>query len=236
MTMYYTGCFTLIRTITIHSLDYYSMDKTMADELNINKCVILTHSRFTYSLHHLSSSIILIKNHLFIQISTYINNVASNAMEFLNFVRQNLTKCQESVKSTVYLGLVWTKLEYASSVLDPYLSEYIWVIKGVQRIAVRWDKFNDNRENSVSCMLPELQWPTLLTRRLILTFNTAIILEILVYIYHNHHHLSPKLFPTFITFQCMYQQLELTTTTTAITKKLFETGAYYQLSLLRLPH
>ena len=61
--------------------------------------------------------------------STHINNIASNAIKSLNFVRCNLNKCEESVMSAAYLGLIHPKLEYASAVWDPYLLKDINAIE-----------------------------------------------------------------------------------------------------------
>ena len=64
----------------------------------------------------------------------HINNITSSAIKSLNFVRRNLKRCDESVKSAAYLGLVRPKLEYASSVWDPHLSKDIQAIERVQWI------------------------------------------------------------------------------------------------------
>ena len=121
--------------------------------------------------------------------SSHINNVTRNAIKSLNFVRRNLNKCDESVKSAAYLGLVHPKLEDASAVLDPHLSKDITTIERVQRIAARWVKSNYNWENSV---LSELQWPTLHVRRhisrltiLCKSLHNLITLEIPTYIITN---------------------------------------------------
>ena len=108
----------------------------------------------------------------------------------LNFVRRNLNKCDKSVKSAAYIGLVCPKLEYASAVWDPHLSKDITTIKRVQRIIVaRWVKYNYNWENSVSNMLSELQWPTLYVRRHI---------SRLTILYKSLHNLITLEIPTYI--------------------------------------
>ena len=57
--------------------------------------------------------------------SPHVNNITSNstsnAIKSLNFVRRNLHKCDESIKSAAYLGLICPILEYASAVWDPHL-------------------------------------------------------------------------------------------------------------------
>ena len=50
--------------------------------------------------------------------SPHINTITSYAIKSLNFVR---CKRDESIKSVAYLGLICSKLEYASAVWDPHL-------------------------------------------------------------------------------------------------------------------
>ena len=136
--------------------------------LNIEKCVILTCSRSTsppeFQYYIDNEALTRTNQHLYLgflfhssmSFSPHINNIKSSAIKSLNFVRRNLNKCDESVKSAAYLGLVRPKLEYASSVWDPHLSKDIQAIERVQRIAARWVKSNYNWENSVTSMLSEL--------------------------------------------------------------------------------
>ena len=170
--------------------------------LNIDKCAVLTCSRSTSppEFHYYIDNIILncTNQHLYLGVlfhstmsfSPHINNITSNSIKSLNFVRRNLNKCDESVKSAAYLGLVRPKLEYASAVWDPYLSKDIAAIERVQRIAARWVKSNCNWENSVSNMLSELRWPTLQTRRYI---------SRLTILYKGLHNLITLEIPTYIT-------------------------------------
>ena len=62
-------------------------------------------------------------------------------------MRCNLNKCEESVKSAAYLGLICPKLEYASAVWDSHLSKDVNAIERVQRIAARWAKFIEEWED-----------------------------------------------------------------------------------------
>ena len=148
--------------------------------------------------------------------SPHINNIASNAVKSLNFVRCNLSKCDESVKSAAYLGLIRPKLEYASAVWDPHLSKDINTIERVQRIAARWVKSNYNWENSVSNMLSELHWLTLHNRRLI---------SRLTLLYKGLHNLITLDIPSYIT---------TTTTTSHITR--FQHSFHFNLPIARTNH
>ena len=101
--------------------------------LNIDECVILTCSRSTsppeFQYYIDNEALARTNQHLYLGVlfhssmsfSPHINNITSSAIKSLNFVRRNLNKCDESVKSAAYLGLVRPKLEYASSVWDPHL-------------------------------------------------------------------------------------------------------------------
>ena len=137
--------------------------------LNIDKCVVLTCSRSTSSpefryyinnetltrtIQHLYLGVLF---HSSMSFSPHINNITGSAIRTLNFMRHNLNRCVESVKSAAYLGLVQPKLEYASSLWDPHLTKDIQAVERVQRIAARWIKCNYNWESSVTNMLSELQ-------------------------------------------------------------------------------
>ena len=154
--------------------------------------------------------------HSFMSFSPHINNIASDAVKSLNFVRRNLSKCDESIKSAAYLGLIRPKLEYASAVWDPHLSKDINTIERVQRIAARWVKSNYNWENSVSNMLSELHWPTLHNRRLI---------SRLTLLCKGLHNLITLDIPSYIT---------TTTTTSHITR--FQHSFYFNLPTARTNH
>ena len=101
--------------------------------LNTDKCIILICSRSTSPpefQYYINSNTLNRTNqhtylgvlfHSFMSFSLHINNIASNAVKSLNFVRRNLSKCDGSVKSAAYLGLIRPKLEYVSAVWDPHL-------------------------------------------------------------------------------------------------------------------
>jgi len=86
--------------------------------LNISKCVILTCSRsispseFQYYIDH--ETLTRTNQHLYLGVlfhsmmsfSPHINMITSNAIKSLNFVRRNLSNCDESVKAAAYLGLI----------------------------------------------------------------------------------------------------------------------------------
>ena len=72
--------------------------------------------------------------HSLMSFSPHINNITSSAIKSLNFVRHNLNKCDESVKSTAYLGLFWPKLEYASLIWDPIYLKTFKLLRGYREL------------------------------------------------------------------------------------------------------
>ena len=96
--------------------------------------------------------------------SPHTNNIVAKASKMLNFIQQNLSKCTKDVKSTAYLSLVHPILEYSSPVQDPYLLADIQSIEKAQWVSSDYSRFNNNKINSVTSVLNELQWPTLSIR------------------------------------------------------------------------
>ena len=80
----------------------------------------------------------------------------------LNFIKRNLGKCTNKVKSKAYTSLVLPILEYATQVWDPYQKSLIYKIEMIQRRAARC---NYDFHSSVSSMLKDLNWSTLEERR-----------------------------------------------------------------------
>ena len=54
----------------------------------------------------------------------HIRNAASKANKVLGLLRRNLYSCSPFAKETSYLSLVRPKLEYCSSIWDPYHQVY----------------------------------------------------------------------------------------------------------------
>ena len=74
--------------------------------------------------HHQYLGIFLSLSHKFKWDFQY-NHIAKKANQVLGMLRRNLRRCSRSIKSTAYLALVRSNLEYASSVCDPHESKYI---------------------------------------------------------------------------------------------------------------
>ena len=95
----------------------------------------------------------------------HISNVASKTSQTLNFLKRNLSKCSAAIKASAYLTMVRSIMEYASAVWDPFYVTDIQQLEKVQCRAARW-VLNDNRyTSSVTLMLKQLSWPTLMLHR-----------------------------------------------------------------------
>jgi len=59
--------------------------------------------------------------------SHLIQTLCKKANKTLNFIQQNLNKCNRSIKASAYLTIIRPLLEYASCVWDPHqICMYIW--------------------------------------------------------------------------------------------------------------
>ena len=100
-----------------------------------------------------------------LQWSTHLSSTVAKANRTLGFIRRNLKHCPQKLKELAYFSLVRSKLEYASSVWDPYLVKDKKLIESTQRRAARFVTNNHARSASVSNMLDNLGWKTLEARR-----------------------------------------------------------------------
>ena len=96
---------------------------------------------------------------------SHVNNICNKANKTLGFLRRNLTISSTSVKEQAYKSLVRPSLEYACSVWDPYLNEDINKIEKVQRRAARYVTNKYRNTSSVSNMIDNLNWRSLVDRR-----------------------------------------------------------------------
>ena len=86
----------------------------------------------------------------------HVSNTASKANKVLGLLRRNLNSCSPFVKETAYKSLVRPKLEYCSSIWDPYHQEYKNKLESVQRRAARFVCKDIRRQSHVSDMLRDL--------------------------------------------------------------------------------
>ena len=95
----------------------------------------------------------------------HISNTVSKANKVLGLLRRNLNSCSPFVKETAYKSLVRPRLEYCSSIWDPYHQEYKNKLESVERRAARFVCRDIRRQSHVSDMLRDLNWKTLEDRR-----------------------------------------------------------------------
>ena len=68
----------------------------------------------------------------------HINKIINSASKTLGMVRRNLWGCSKQTKSLAYVTLVRPKIEFASSVWDPYLSKHSLALDKIQRSGARF--------------------------------------------------------------------------------------------------
>ena len=94
------------------------------------------------------------------------NNIINKANKTLGFVKRNLFKCPQVVKSQAYESLVRPTMEYGSSVWDPYREYQKAALEKVQRRAARFITNTYGRETEcVTKALKKLKWESLEERR-----------------------------------------------------------------------
>ena len=97
--------------------------------------------------------------------NNHIQNVCKKANSSLGFLRRNLQISQTHIKASAYTALVRPQLEYAAAVWDPHTKENQNKIEMVQRRAARFACKNYDMKASVTTMLQNLGWRSLLQRR-----------------------------------------------------------------------
>jgi len=122
------------------SLAAYSINNTLLQSVEQHKYLgVLLHNSMSWCNH--------------------IHEVINKASKTLNFVKRTLYQCEPSVK-VHYLSKTNTGI-----CKDPYQQYLIDKIEMVQRQAARWVKQNYRQTSSVSDMINDLQWSTLLEHR-----------------------------------------------------------------------
>ena len=95
----------------------------------------------------------------------HIHNITKKANSVRAFLQRNLSNCPRPVKEQAYKTYVRPILEYACTVWDPHTKELTSQLEMVQRRAARFVTADYRRRHSVTVLLNQLQWQTLLQRR-----------------------------------------------------------------------
>ena len=95
--------------------------------------------------------------------SSHVNSLASDASRKLGIIARVFIKCNRQVKCNLYKQIILSKLDYCSTVWDPYCVGHIKVLEKVQKRAARvvlgkWDI-------DYKLVLNELKWLSLHKRR-----------------------------------------------------------------------
>ena len=104
--------------------------------------------------HHLYLGVELQKE---LKWKTHIDNITSKANTTLGLIKRNLNRCSQEIKAKAYTTLARLKLEYSSTVWDPYHKCQINQLEKIQRRAARFVLHNYSRESSVTRMLTHTQ-------------------------------------------------------------------------------
>ena len=121
------------------------------------------------------------------------HHTATRATGVLNFLRRNFHHCPTSVKDKLYSTIVRPHLEYAVAAWDPYTKKNISSIEQVQRRAARFVTNTYDRDVSVTKLLTDLKWNTLLHRReahRLTCFNKMLHGQLAI---DHTNHIKPKL-------------------------------------------
>ena len=95
----------------------------------------------------------------------HIQFITAKANSTLGLHRQNVHHCPEKLCKQAFISLVRSRLEYSSTVWDPYQAQDIDKIEMVQKRGARYVKQEFHHMASVTALLEDLQWPELAQRR-----------------------------------------------------------------------
>ena len=97
--------------------------------------------------------------------SPHISSITGKATSTLGFLRRNLRKCPAQLKERAYIAFVWSTLDYASPIWDPFLKRDTNNLEKINRRAACFVTGDYHPISSVSSMLRSLGWSDLKDRR-----------------------------------------------------------------------
>ncbi|XP_077999769.1 uncharacterized protein LOC144452542 [Glandiceps talaboti] len=135
----------------------------------------VTHKKkFTPYQYHMNNNILQKVEHhpyLGIQLSSnlswaqHIHQTTNKANSILGLLKRNLWNCSRNTKEIAYKTLVRPRLEYCSTIWDPYQKTHQEQLEKVQRRAARFVTNDYRRTTSITAILKTLDWESLQNRR-----------------------------------------------------------------------
>lgn len=172
--------------------------------LNISKCSAMSFTRsrdvstFCYSLFNTPLSRPHSHKYLGLHFtsdlswSTHISHVISEANKSLGYIRRNLKHAPPHLRHLAFTTLVRPKLEYASSIWDPYQDYLIKNLEGVQNRATRFILSDYSFQTSVSALKNQVDLNDLVTRRRV--SRLCLLHKLITHPSIHSQHLSPALY------------------------------------------
>jgi hypothetical protein len=89
--------------------------------------------------------------------------VCKKANTTLGFLRKNLRNVPETCRTTAYVALVRSIMEYGATIWDPYLKGDIDKLEQIQNRAIRFDKkdYKSRETGAITRMREDLELETL---------------------------------------------------------------------------
>ena len=174
----------ILRFISAHDSQIFQSDldnlqhweRTWDMEFNPSKCQVIRASRSKkplksrYYLHSQELESVDSAKYLGVTISkdlswnSHIENITVCANRTLGFVKRNIKTKNQEIRTIAYNTLVRPQVEYASAVWSPYTKENINKIEMLQRKATHWVCNDYSPYSSVTDMLSNLGWLSLVLR------------------------------------------------------------------------
>ena len=99
-----------------------------------------------------------------LQWAQHISNITKKASNTLGVLHRNLKHCPPHIKSSCYKSLVVPVIEYGCIVWDPHTHKDIDKIEKVQRRAARFAKNDYSWHTSVTGLINDLEWQSLVKK------------------------------------------------------------------------
>ena len=97
---------------------------------------------------------------------THVDRITAKANRLLRFIKQNIKTKSPKIREMAYQSLVYSQLEYASTVWDLHTKDRTHKVEMLLKRRAAWLTLSDyTRANSVTSLQSQLNWQTLEGRR-----------------------------------------------------------------------